>query len=622
MEEKKLFITLVSWLPWFYKSSFFRVWGMDHINLSHLFWKEIFKPDFFLQEIKKANKKVDIEELKYISKNSLKVYKNLIDIRNKKVWIEKIIFSFVLIHKLINYLSSYFLQVKFFDQFWLLEEEFIKEENFENNIIYNFLSILSKKEIISNYKHIVFRIDTLDQLYQIKMIDKLFFNWKLQEKKIYYFIWDIIEFESKSFFNTFIKKYEFTENYEKVFFTKEELFTYFNLENYFTDSKEIKYLKIMWETRPSFFLFSWKCEWWKCVFCNYWYNEAKRQSYWNKKEIVQKFLDNIEKFNIKNISILDPSITMEEMLILADEVIYRWLQLTFQVKTRFSEEFTLENCKKLKKAWIIFLWVWLESASPRVNTFMNKYSKPYNKKDFNIMLNNCNKAELKVHHYGILWFPTETRKEANITIKYLLDNIRRKDLDFYSYTIWFFWVSKWTYIYNNPEKYNIEIDKNTLKILEYDFKDNNKWGYTKQEYYRLIRKLDKEHFFSFSNFEELSKEFWYFVEKSFIFHFQRIVYNKNPYLEFSRKNDSVILDNIFDNNYKIAENIQIIKKDNKIVARNWLSWYELIIDDNIRMILKNYDNTKNLLENFWNNDKEKYRELLFDMIKKYFFIKN
>lgn len=619
--SKNLYITLVWWLPWLYKSSFFRVDWIDHLNLSSLFWKTVFRPDFFLNEIKCNNNSFDKEELLYIAKNSQKVYKNLIDLKDKDIWIEKIVFSFVLIYKLTNLLSNNFLSIKFFDQFKIKEKQFF--ENLNNNIIFRFLEEIEKCNHIKNYDNIIFRIDTLEQLYQIKMIDNVFFQNNLKEKKIFFFIWDIIEFESKSYFLKFIKKYDFTKQYDKVFFTRQELFNFFNVIPNSKKSKEIANVCLLWKTRSAKFLFSWECDWWKCYFCNFWYNEAKSKSIWDKKNIINNFLNDIERNRYDYMLIRDPSITMDQMLLLADEVIKRGMKVKFQVKTRFSEKYTKSNCKKLKNAWIEFLGVWLESASTRVNNFMNKYDKDYDISNFDEMLNNCNEAWLKLHHYVIFWFPSETKEEANLTYKYLEKNIARQDLSFYSYTVWTFWVAKWTYVYNNPEEFWIKTNKEKLDILDYDFEDSNLNWYSKQDYYHILRELDFLQFFDFSNYKNLSKEFWYFVEKSWIFHFQKFEYKNNPYLEFSRKNSNINLINLFDYDYKIAENIQIIKTD-KLLAKNWLSWYELEIDESVEKFLSNYNSKISFIKNcellLYNYDK-KYKNLLYWLIKMYFFIK-
>jgi len=113
--------------------------------------------------------------------------------------------------------------------------------------------------------------------------------------------------------------------------------------------------KIFGKLYEPYLLFNEGCSWRKCTFCNI--GKFPQEYIIDKKRAqhIQECLDDIEKRKVPCIKIVDPSIEVRELEYFAEKVIERDLDIRIHTRTRFTEDFTPEVCKKLYDAGVRFM---------------------------------------------------------------------------------------------------------------------------------------------------------------------------------------------------------------------------------------------------------------------------
>lgn len=582
------------WRPDFYENN-------SHIlnnDFNELFWEYIFNIDKISKFIDLKDMSLDVNEFKYVVSNlkiSLEIIKS---IRYKSIWVKHLLFSFNIINTYLIIIERFLwgIVLRLYD--WCLSDDVYSK--MEETIFFKFYKQECKKifEKLNDGDILNISITYSEEMFQLNIINNILEKEYNKKIKFNIFLWWLVIFENKrSFKNKLLKK---IKNIENV-----------SYDNFWESSS-----LIFWDKYKNYLLYSRTCSWRKCVFCNIW-------KFGNDSDVdILSVVNKIEKEKVKYINISDPSLTVDKLLDFCNLIIDRWIKIKIHIMLRFSEEFTLEVCRILWKAWISFMWVWLESASTRLNNLMWKYDKNYWVNDFSVLIENCEKSWIKLHYYTIFWFPTETKEEILLTKNFLMDNVKK--YSFFTYTFWYFKLSKWTYVYNNPSEYDVS------------FKESNYWAETFIENYHddnfernrkeledSRRTLIKSIFFWDVENNISYIHFWAFIQHSFIFHIQKMYYLENPYIKFFNINKSLLPENFLDKIYIKNNYLQFYKKNKELYVKNWVLVIEEKINSDIVILLKNFNYKVSLIENCnridWFNVKEN-SEKLYTLVKKYFLI--
>lgn len=586
------------WKPNFYKVYSKKIYNL---NLNDLFWSYIFdyKKSSKIIKFKSLNKK-EILLLKFLLPRLNISFLLLNKIKDKDIGIEKLFFIFNIINSYLKILNkfSWWVMLKFYNYTYLEDTVF---ENIENTIFYKFfsseLSTINSKLWKNNIIDVELHFS--EQIIQLQIIVILF--KKYYNKDIYFniYLWSLIEFENK-------------KDIEKIL--KETITNITNIHIGDMYSSYLSYEKIFGHKYYKLKVFNLWCFWRKCSFCNIWrYHKWILLEKNNIEKKIDLFIKYIKKEKISYISIADSSISYYELKVLSEKIIENWLDLNIHTRTRFTDKITKELCVLFWKAWIRYMWVWLESTSTRLNNLMNKYPKNYNTNDFQNLINNCKNTGINLHYYTIFWFPTEKKEEINSTRNFLFKNLVQEN--FFSYTAWTFWLNKWTEVYKNPDKYWIKIVKNIKNNKVFVQYSEKNYIENKQILEKTIKELNYSLFFNidFKSFTDFNS-FFKFIEHSHIFHIQKLKYNQNPYYTFLNTNKWINIKNFYKFSYKKSKYIQVIIEWKDIILVNWSLWNRLKIKKDTLIFFHSFDQNDNL-ENF------RWDESIFNLIKNYFLIK-
>ena len=497
---------ILIWEPEFFKN--FN--NNSTYNFNSFFWKFIFNPY-------KSWKWINFNKLSYRDKNELIyifanlkiVYKYLVLSKEKNIWVSNLIFCSNIVNsylKIINKNINY-IHINFFN-YHIIDDSIHK--NIENNLFYSFF-LNENKNWFSNIKNwdiVSFLLTQSHQIVQLSIINNILKKEKINVK-FNINLSELVEFENKINIRKYLKKH--FNNINEICLNKKTWDDWFRVK------------KIFWKIYKKFWLYNNSCLWRKCTFCNIW---KIKQSITTDR--TNEILNIIKENSYETIWINDPSITVDELYSFCKKIIQRKINIKIHLRTRFSHNLTSDMCKLLWQAWVKYMWIWLESTSTRLNNLMKKYDRDYWKEDFEKLVINCEKNWIKLHYYTIFWFPTETKEEIVDTKDFLLKQL--KNNSFFSYTPWFFWLNKWTHIYENKELYWVEFTNKKMggetfieNYYEKNFFDNKK----------LLDKVKKDliskMFFWNNEVKVNTSELFYFLEKSNIFHIQKLLLTANPY---------------------------------------------------------------------------------------------
>jgi radical SAM superfamily enzyme len=306
-------------------------------------------------------------------------------------------------------------------------------------------------------------------------------------------------------------------------------------------------------------LFDTKCYWGKCSFC------AINSRFTSEKKVekldeyaIQK-IDNLvaiikKSKDLSSLVFTDEAIEPSILIYFAEQLLKHEINIIWNIRTRFSDKFTLDNCRILSQSGLRFLGFGLESANQRVLELMNKYEREYSKGELNNILENCDKVGINTHAYFIMGFPSETKQETDETLEFL--DYQFKNRKYFTYTANVFYLMKGSYVYKHPEKYNIQIDDKheNVKLANINFIDNNPGEkYARYELEYLSRKAYAKLFFKEEDLDyaaiQTGDNFWYFLERTGLFYEHKLVNSYNPYL--SEVAIDSLTDAILDRHFKL-----------------------------------------------------------------------
>ncbi len=205
---------------------------------------------------------------------------------------------------------------------------------------------------------------------------------------------------------------------------------------------------------------SYGCQWNKCSFCTYksTYSKIKSRSI-NRVVNELEFLK--EKYNIFHFDFYDSWIPPKKLKSLCEEILHRKLHVRFMFMARPIIDYEPEILDLSFQAGGRYIFWGVESGSQRMLNLMNKGTKV---EDIDTVIRRSHAAGIHNWVFSMKGFPGETAQDLSQTIT-LLKNLTPY---LYGVAIRDFALSYATTIYNQPEKFGIEIlpftDKQLKKI--------------------------------------------------------------------------------------------------------------------------------------------------------------
>lgn len=197
---------------------------------------------------------------------------------------------------------------------------------------------------------------------------------------------------------------------------------------------------------------SFGCYWGKCTFCNY--NILTKYEQRNVDSVIDEIKYYIKNYKINNFYFVDASLSPKFLREFSTKIKQEKLEIYYFTNLRFEKDFTKEFLTQLYETGLRCCGWGLESGSPRILKLMKKGTEIENIKK---ILKTAHEIGLYNHLYYIIWFPTETKADFDMTMDFMKENIDYID----SIAHHNFHLEKDTYIYSHPKEFNI--DPETLK---------------------------------------------------------------------------------------------------------------------------------------------------------------
>lgn len=167
-----------------------------------------------------------------------------------------------------------------------------------------------------------------------------------------------------------------------------------------------------------------------------------------------------KKYNARHFFITDETFDINRMDRIANCILNEKLDIFWYCETRFSDNFSLEICRRLYKSGCRQIEFGLESYNQRVLDKMKKNTKI---EWINNTINNCIESGISVHLFFFTGFPTETYEEAMNTYRYTSNVVRKSQMEYnvlWSRGYGAFGLEIGSTVWLYPEQYNIDIIEN------------------------------------------------------------------------------------------------------------------------------------------------------------------
>lgn len=223
------------------------------------------------------------------------------------------------------------------------------------------------------------------------------------------------------------------------------------------------------------------CYWNTCAFCSF--SHSKMISLKKMSSVVEELKYNLKTYGVSTYMLVDEAITPKILGNFADEIIKNKLNLRFFVHVKLEKDFDYKLLKKLYDAGFRNMWWGLESANERVQKLMNKGISIDNVPS---ILKNSEEIGILNSLYLMCGFPTATYEEDMETYNFL----KKHGNQIHYFLISRFVPSRYSNIYDNQDKYKIEIRKDDCSSrisLEYEY--DRLEGATHEQIFKILDKF-------------------------------------------------------------------------------------------------------------------------------------
>lgn len=388
--------------------------------------------------------------------------------------------------------------------------------NFLNDMEYvqynEFFSEISDKIIKQNYDYVGFSINSPRQAVSALILTKMLREKGIKSHICYggsdtYFLKPVV-FKKKEYFDYYTDTLMLGAGEHPTL----ELFEYLEGKRkrsdvtsiiYKNEKGEIKENKVKQILEKKFFFSSYKgydfkeytlpesvipirtafgCYWGKCTFCNY--NSITKYEQRSIDSIIDEIKYYIKNYNVNNFYFVDAALSPKFLREFSKKIRIENLEIYYFSNLRFEKDFTKEFLTQLYETGLRCCGWGLESGSPRILKLMRKGTTIENIEQ---ILKNSHEIGLINHIYFIFNFPTETINEFDMTFDFIKKHINYID----SIADHPFFLSKDSYIFSHPKKYNIATEH--LKEGFYIISDERRKYYNSQitKLYDEITKKNK-----------------------------------------------------------------------------------------------------------------------------------
>lgn len=192
------------------------------------------------------------------------------------------------------------------------------------------------------------------------------------------------------------------------------------------------------------------CYYRKCAFCNL--HLDHRNFRLRRTELLLEDIRTLShKYHTPHFFFTDESVPMNQLQEISQNFLESQQHITWMAGVRFETALDSDLLEKMSKSGCQKLVFGLESYNQRVLDLMKKGIKTDVVKN---ILNNCLKTGISFHLYIIIGFPTETEKEAQETLDFVLSKEYLSSTGF-SCLPSLFGMEKDSPITHNPEKYGL-----------------------------------------------------------------------------------------------------------------------------------------------------------------------
>jgi radical SAM superfamily enzyme YgiQ (UPF0313 family) len=159
------------------------------------------------------------------------------------------------------------------------------------------------------------------------------------------------------------------------------------------------------------------CYWGRCTFCDSFFGVRKDQA--SIDRIIAEIKHVGEKWGVRHFEFTDECMTPQYMEALADRILAEKLDISWLCNGRLERTFSRERLFKLHQAGLNLVLWGFESGSQRILDMINKGVGFEERWD---VLRDATDAGIWNNAYIFFGFPTETRDEAELTVRAISDH--------------------------------------------------------------------------------------------------------------------------------------------------------------------------------------------------------
>ena len=161
------------------------------------------------------------------------------------------------------------------------------------------------------------------------------------------------------------------------------------------------------------------CYWGRCAFCTFAQATSRKYRPRHVELILQDMQTLHNQYGTTHFSLSSDAESPMQLMHLAQGVKNCKLPFVWECETRLSPALTKEMCQTLYDGGCRYLSFGMESACQRVLDLMEKGTQAA---DFSGIIRNCFDSGIGVNIMTFIGFPTESEKEAEMTVDFLLEN--------------------------------------------------------------------------------------------------------------------------------------------------------------------------------------------------------
>lgn len=213
------------------------------------------------------------------------------------------------------------------------------------------------------------------------------------------------------------------------------------------------------------------CYWRKCSFCAM--SHGKTYTVKKMDDLIEEIKVYKEKYNVYHFDIIDGAIVPFYLDKFFDKIIENRLNIKLHFSLRLEKEIDYKFLKKAYKAGTRYIQWGVETGNKRIHDLINKGVDFQNRLK---ILKLTNKAGILNCAFTLYAFPSETFKESLKTYDFIFKNSKLIQAASASQ----FYLSRYSIISRNPEKFGVIIDENQPDF-EYSLSYTQKSGMNDDE---------------------------------------------------------------------------------------------------------------------------------------------